>query len=105
MLGAALGALSVAAVGCAHARPPEGGATDAWIREQVEQIVAREAPPGADVRVEVREGAVYLSGIVPAVEVAARLLRESARIPGVRQVVNHLRVAGSPDRVRPPPGA
>lgn len=95
-MGAGLAALCVTALGCAQLRPPEGGATDPWIREQVERVVEREAPPAVDVQVEARDGVVYLSGIVPSIEVVERLLAESARIPGVRQIVNHLRVAERP---------
>lgn len=87
--------LASAVCGCASTSDPtlEALPPDQRIRTQIERGLAEDDRVPADrVRVEVTDGVVVLSGIVPTVEIVRRALELAERPDGVVEIVNRIRV-------------
>lgn len=77
---------------------PSADAADQALAEVVEAALERspEVTP-SDVRIEVANGVVSLSGRVPSWEAGQAALQAAANLAGVRDVRDHLEVATSPE--------
>ena len=88
--------LAVGALGaCASTgeRPLSEALTDDWINSEVRRGLAESDKVESEgLRVETRDGVVALSGVLSTTDQVREALRIAARIRGVRQVVNHIRV-------------
>jgi hypothetical protein len=81
--------------GCASTGPSgEDQATiDAWISAEVRRVLAEEEDVVVDdLQIETRDGIVTLSGVQPSLEAVAKALDRTARVRGVLQVINQIRV-------------
>lgn len=91
LLGCSLSVLSACA-----ARGPIGSdpaEVDAWITREVLRVLAEEDEVVIeDLRVETGDGVVVLFGVQPSTEAVAAALNRAARVRGVRQVINQIRV-------------
>jgi len=78
------------------ARGPVGedqATIDAWISAEVQRVLKEEPEVVLeDLRVETHDGVVVLSGVQPSLEAVAKALDRAARVRGVLQVVNQIRV-------------
>ena len=90
--------LTVALAGCAASQscPPGGCEGDAKIRQLVEQMIYdNKAIQPFSITVQAKNGTVYLYGIVDT-QLQKRVLEdETAKIPGVKGVVNSITVRGN----------
>jgi hypothetical protein len=81
--------------GCAarHGAPVDPLAEDRRITVEVLRIIAENDELVAeDLRVETRDGVVVISGVQPDLEGIGRLLERAARVRGVTEVVNRIRI-------------
>lgn len=68
--------------------------TDEWIVTRIRTNVANdEALKGSDIKVEVKDRVVTLSGTVPTVAARTKALTVAREVEGVNRVVNNLKVA------------
>ena len=95
----ALVTLGLAGAGCAT----HGGVStdpvseDQRITSEVTRVVGEiDDVVMEDLRVETRDGVVVVSGVQPSLEVVREILRRAARVRGVSEVVNRIRIAGGP---------
>jgi osmotically-inducible protein OsmY len=92
---AATVALVLLAGGCAARRggPVDPLAEDRRITAEVLEIIAENDDLVAeDLHVETRDGVVVISGVQPDLEGVGRLLERAARVRGVTEVVNRIRI-------------
>ena len=88
----------IVSISCAGTsfRPPSLGLTDDWISAEVLRRLTENEQVDADsIRVETRDRIVVLSGVQEGLDQVRAALQVAARVRGVRQVVNHLRVVSS----------
>lgn len=91
LLCGALGACSAS-----HGCPPGGCEGDAKIKQQVEAMIyENKAIQPFSITVQAKEGVVYLYGIVDTQLQKNVLEEETAKIPGVKRVVNSIGVRGN----------
>ncbi|MFQ5745037.1 MAG: BON domain-containing protein [Acidobacteriota bacterium] len=87
-------------VSACAARPPVGSNPrdlDAWITAEVTRVLAKESMVNVeDLHVETRDGVVVLSGVQASLEKVSRAIERAARVRGVRQVINQIRVVQQP---------
>ena len=90
--------LTASVPGCAAGAGPDGApvSEDRRITEEVLRIVAeRDDIVAEDIEVETNDGVVVLSGVQADLEPVSELLRRVARVRGVVEVVNRIRIVRS----------
>lgn len=86
---------------CAARAPVGAGPAeiDAWITAEVLRALEKEPDVVvADLRIETRDGVVTLAGVQHSMESVAKALERAARVDGVVQVINQIRVVGAGER-------
>jgi osmotically-inducible protein OsmY len=81
--------------GCVSTGPVgEDQATiDEWISAEIRRVLGEESKVViADLRIETHDGIVTLSGVQPSLEAVSKALERTARVRGVEQVINRIRV-------------
>jgi osmotically-inducible protein OsmY len=89
--------------GCASTGPvgEDQTAIDEWISAEVRRVLAEEEDVVvADLHIETHDGVVTLSGVQPTMEAVAKALNRTARVRGVLQVINQIRVVNGLGRDR-----
>jgi osmotically-inducible protein OsmY len=102
--GAAVGGAAAAGVAAAQERGLQGALSDTEIRLQINHLWLRESETlFRKVNLQVQEGRVLLSGVVPDPETRVAAVRLAWQADGVREVINEIEVADTSsltDKVR-----